>query len=198
VFVVGLTGGIGSGKSTVDSCFRSLGVNIVDADLLSREVVNPGSPALTEITNHFGDDLLMDDGSLDRAQLRTIVFSDTESKDWLENLLHPLIAQLIKERIAASKPPYCILSSPLLLETTQHKLVNRVLVVDVSKQTQLERTLQRDNSSEATIRSIISSQMSRKERLQKADDVLDNEGNIDSLKSRIEALHSRYLELSKK
>ncbi|MBT3531340.1 MAG: dephospho-CoA kinase [Gammaproteobacteria bacterium] len=198
MFVVGLTGGIGSGKSTVDSCFQNLGVNIVDADELSREVVSSGAPALNKIAEHFGSDILTSNGTLDREKLRGIVFSDADARSWLENLLHPLIAQLIQERIAATESDYCILTSPLLLETEQYKLADRVLVIDVSEQTQLSRTLQRDGSSEETIKSIIASQMKREKRLQKADDVLDNEGNLDSIESRVKSLHTNYLEYSKK
>ncbi len=198
MFVVGLTGGIGSGKSTVDSYFKKLGVNIVDADRLSREVVDPGLPALDTIAEHFGTDILADDGSLNREKLRGIVFSDSDARFWLESLLHPLIAQLIQQRIAETESEYCILSSPLLLETDQHKLVDRILVIDVSEQTQLHRTLNRDDSSEETIRSIIASQTSREKRLQIADDVIDNEGDMNSLESRVLALHSDYLRYSKK
>lgn len=191
-YVVGLTGGIGSGKSAAAELFRSLGVSVVDADLLAREVVEPGQPALTAIASHFGNELLNGDGTLDRAALRTIVFSDPEEKSWLEALLHPLIAELIRRRLAESNSTYSILESPLLLETEQHKLVDRILVIDVSEDTQLARAMKRDGSDADTIRSIITSQIERGERTARADDVVSNEGSIEQLRESIETLHKKY------
>ena len=195
-YVVGLTGGIGSGKSTVADVFAQLGVTLVDADLLGREVVAPGSAALTRIAEHFGDSIIMADGSLHRQALRGIVFSDTLEKDWLENLLHPLIAELMKSRISSCASPYCLLVSPLLLETGQQQLADRILVVDVSKATQLTRTLQRDRGDPDTINAIIASQIDRQQRLQKADDILDNEAGLDQLNAGIHQLHQKYLRLA--
>ena len=195
-FVVGLTGGIGSGKSTAATQFRALGIEVIDADSLSREVVNRGSPALAQIAGHFGKNILNSLGELDRASLREIVFSDNSAKVWLEQLLHPLIADLMQLRLANSKSDYCILESPLLLETRQHELVDRVLVVDVREETQLSRTLQRDNGETSTIQAIIASQMNRKDRLQKADDILDNEAEEDTIATKVARLHEQYLEMS--
>ncbi len=196
-YVVGLTGGIGSGKSAAADTFRALGVHVVDADVLSREVVEPGQPALHAIAQHFGSDILNADGSLDRAALRKLVFSNHEHKHWLEALLHPLIADLIRLRLAEAGSDYAILESPLLLETEQHKLVDRVLVIDVSEETQLARAMARDGSDSVIIRSIIASQIERNERSRRADDVVCNEGSMDQLRQDIEALHRKYQGIAK-
>ena len=191
-FVVGLTGGIGSGKSAAADIFRSFGVNVVNADDLSREVVEPGQPALASIAAHFGEDILNPDGSLDRASLRTLVFSNSEHKSWLEALLHPLIAELIRARLGETESDYSILESPLLFETEQHRFVDRILVVDVSEETQLARAMNRDGSDADTIRSIIASQIERTERTSRADDVVCNEGSLEMLRDSIETLHRKY------
>tara|TARA_B110000444_G_C18817410_1_gene585863 strand:- start:542 stop:1156 length:615 start_codon:yes stop_codon:yes gene_type:complete len=193
--VVGLTGGIGSGKSAAARIFRELGVDVIDVDALAREVVEPGQPALSDITAHFGSELLTAEGRLDRAALRSIVFSNPEHKFWLENLLHPLIAELIQRRLDATKSPYAILESPLLLETEQHKLVDRVLVIDASEPTQIDRSVRRDGSDEELIRSIIASQIDRDVRNQKADDLVTNEDSLEQLRENIESLHSKYMEM---
>lgn len=196
MYVVGLTGGIGSGKSTVAGLFSDLGITVVDADKLSREVVSPGGEALLAISEHFGRHVLSDDGTLNRKALREIVFSNEAERRWLEALLHPLIAQLIRERINAADSAYSILESPLLLETTQKDLVNRVLVVDVSENTQLQRSLARDGGSDSTIRAIIKSQMKREERCALADDIINNEQPPEALKQQVEELHKAYLEFA--
>jgi len=193
--VVGLTGGIGSGKSAAAEIFRACGVEVIDADSLAREVVEPGQPALNDIAAHFGSDILTSEGRLDRAALRKIVFSNPEHKSWLEKLLHPLIAELLQRRLNATKSPYAILESPLLLETEQHKLVDRVLVIDVNQETQVDRSVRRDGSDEELIRSIIASQINRAERIQHADDLVSNEESLEQLRENIEALHSKYLEM---
>jgi len=193
---VGLTGGIGSGKSTVASLFEELGIEVVDADLLAREVVEPGTMALRKIAERFGNELIDSDGKLKRSKLREIVFDDPEQKAWLEELLHPPIAELVRSRLASCRSEYCILASPLLLETDQHKFVDRVLVVDVSEQTQLQRTLQRDDSDETLINSIIASQLSRHDRLQRADDIIDNDNDIEDLRTKVAAVHNQYLEFA--
>jgi dephospho-CoA kinase len=196
MFVIGLTGGIGSGKSTVAELFAERGIEIVDADLIAREVVLPGTAALGQIASHFGSSILAASGELDRAALRKRVFADTSARLWLEGLLHPLIHDRIVQRIDACQSPYCILASPLLLETSQHQLVNRVLVVDVDETSQLQRTLQRDGSDEATIRGIIAAQMARQDRLRQADDVLDNSGDRSKLDTSVDKLHTCYLKLA--
>lgn len=197
MFIVGLTGGIGSGKSTVTECFEKLGIVVVDADVLAREVVEPGTPSLVAIAQKFGSNILDEDGRLNRAKLREIVFSDNTKKSWLEQLLHPAIRELMLSRLQSSPSPYTLLVSPLLLETDQHALANRILVVDVPVETQLKRTLKRDGSNEATIQSIINSQIDRAARLAAADDVISNDQPIDTLPARVLPLHNKYLELSR-
>ena len=192
-YVVGLTGGIGSGKSAAAQIFRTCGVEVIDADSLAREVVEPGQPALSDIAAYFGSELLTAEGHLDRAALRKIVFSNPEQKSWLENLLHPLIAKLLQRRLNATKSPYAILESPLLLETEQYKLVDRVIVIDVNEEIQIARSVRRDGSDEAVIRSIIASQIDRSKRIQHADDLVSNEEGLEQLREKIEALHSKYL-----
>ena len=191
-FIVGLTGGIGSGKSAAADCFRELGIELVDTDILAREVVEPGTTALDAIASRFGGSILKPDASLDRAQLRERIFADPEAKEWLEALLHPLINQLIIDRLAACDSPYCLLVSPLLLETRQSELADRVLVIDVSREIQLARTLLRDGSSEQTVEAIIASQIGRKERLARADDVIRNEGDLKELQAAVKAQHLLY------
>jgi dephospho-CoA kinase len=192
-YVVGLTGGIGSGKSAAAEMFRAWGVEVIDADALAREVVEPGQPALGDIAAHFGSELLTAEGYLDRAALRKVVFSNSEQKSWLENLLHPLIAELLQLRLNATKSPYAILESPLLLETEQYKLVDRVIVIDVNEEIQIARSVRRDGSDEAVIRSIIASQIDRSKRIQHADDLVSNEEGLEQLREKVEALHSKYL-----
>lgn len=198
MLTVGLTGGIGSGKSTIAECFARLGVDQVDADQLAREVVLPGSEALQAIAARFGAGVITSDGELNRAALRKIVFADEQQRLWLESLLHPLIGELLKQRLQQCQSAYCLLISPLLLETRQHELVDRVLVVDVSEDTQLRRALKRDGSDENTIRGIMAAQLPRRERLARADDVIDNEPAAETLDSRVAALHESYLELARK
>lgn len=192
-YVVGLTGGIGSGKSTVALIFARHGVDIIDADEAARVVVEPGSPALREIAAHFGGEVLDEDGALRRDHLRKLVFSDADQRLWLEALLHPLIATQLRAAIAASSSAYCILMSPLLLETDQRTLVDRVLVVDASEKSQLQRAVARDGSAEETIRAIIDVQMDRQERLGRADDVVDNDGDLSKLAEQVDSLHQQYL-----
>jgi dephospho-CoA kinase len=193
--VFGLTGGIGCGKSAAAQAFTALGVPVIDADQAARDVVVPGSPALTTITEHFGTQILLDDGNLNRAALRTIIFSDAAAKTWLEQLLHPAIRTLILTRLQQpSQAPYRILESPLLLETDQHQLVKAIILVDVSPEIQLQRAMQRDNASQQQIEAIIQSQLTRQEKLARADYVLDNEGSIDALYSQVNRLHSKLCE----
>lgn len=168
----------------------------MDADDLSREVVQPGSKALDEVARHFGSTILQKNGTLDRSQLRQIVFTNPTEKIWLEGLLHPLIADLIQIRLTACGSAYCLLASPLLLETDQHKFVDRVLVVDVSEETQFTRTFNRDGGDPTTIRAIIASQTERNMRLRRADDILINERSKAALKRDVTDLHNQYLKLA--
>jgi dephospho-CoA kinase len=197
MFIVGLTGGIGSGKSTVSECFEKFDIVVVDADILAREVVEPGTPSLVAISDKFGNNILDEGGGLNRAKLREIVFADSTKKTWLEKLLHPAIRDLMLSRLQTSPSPYTLLVSPLLLETDQHKLADRILVVDVPVEIQLKRTLKRDGSNEATIQSIIDSQIGRAERIAAADDILSNDQSSDKLPAKVLSLHNKYLELSR-
>lgn len=195
-FVVGLTGGIGSGKSAVSDLFAKLGIDVVDADIVAREVVAPGQPALKEIVNRFGQTILTQDGALDRPKLRQIVFDHSAHKQWLDNLLHPAIRKAMNEQLAQSTTPYVIFSVPLLVENQLDAMANRVLVVDCDEDTQLARALRRDNSNEDTIRAIMAAQATRPQRLAKADDVIDNNGSLSALPAVVEKLHQKYLKLA--
>lgn len=194
-YVVGLTGGIGSGKTTVTDIFTELGIDIVDADLVAREVVEPNTPALKAIKEHFGSSFILDDGTLNRTALRSQVFANEADITWLNNLLHPLIRETMLKQIAACQSNYCILVAPLLIENGLQKLVNRVVVVDVSEQTQLSRVVARDPSSKEEVEQIIASQITRDERLKVADDIIDNESSDrQALKSQIQKLHQKFLQ----
>lgn len=191
-FVVGLTGGIGSGKTAVSDRFQALGIVIVDADIASRVVVEPGKPALQEIQKHFGATIIQADGSLDRAALREKVFKDEQERKWLEQLLHPLINEQIRKELSTSSSPYTILVSPLLIETGQFRFTHRILVVDVPLEKQVERTMVRDNNSEEQVRNIIKAQTSRDERVASADDIILNDGDLDKLDKSVADLHAKY------
>ena len=191
--VVGVTGGIGSGKSAVTRRFEQRGITVVDADVVARIVVEPGTPALAAIATHFGAVILQADGTLDRAALRSRVFADESERRWLEQLTHPLIAQAIVDQIGASRSPYTILSSPLLLDTGQKALVDLVVVVDAPEEAQLQRTVQRDSNDKAQVKRIMATQMSRADRLERADIVIDNSGSLDDLDSQVEELHKEFL-----
>ncbi|WP_394560692.1 dephospho-CoA kinase [Aquipseudomonas alcaligenes] len=195
-WILGLTGGIGSGKSAAAQHFIDLGVHLVDADHAARWVVEPGRPALAKIAERFGDQILMADGSLNRAALRQQVFQDEALRRWLEGLLHPLIFQEINQHLARAESPYAILVSPLLIESGQHKMAQRVLVVDAPEQLQLERSMSRDGASEEQIRAILKAQSSREERLRHANDVLVNDRDLAWLHSEVERLHHFYLTLN--
>ena len=195
MFIIGLTGGIGSGKSAVSNKFKSLGITVVDADVVARTVVEPGKPALVEIESHFGPNILNKDGMLDRAQLREIMTSNSEERIWLESVLHPKIGEQITKDIAESTSPYTIYVAPLLLETNSEKMCSRVLVVDVPKEIQIQRTAKRDKVSEIQIEKIVDVQMKRENRLKKADDVLINTGTIKELEDQVVKLHEKYLEM---
>lgn len=196
-FVVGLTGGIGSGKSTVSAIFEEFGIDIIDADIVARRVVEPGTPALMQIEQHFGSDYITTEGTLNRTKLRSLVFSNNEAKTWLNELLHPLIRKTLLADIEASTSPYSILVAPLLIENKLTRYVNRVLVVDIDERTQLARTVKRDPSSEDEVKSIIASQTSRENRRQHADDIVDNSlSDLSQLKQKLQNLHRLYLEFA--
>ena len=196
MLIIGLTGGIGSGKSEVSRRFEALGIAVADADIAARTVVTAGQPALEKIIQHFGPDIVNQYGDLERAKLRAIIFQHPDEKHWLESLLHPLIAteleRLLKQANKQANSQYCILTSPLLLETEQWQKVDRILVIDVTEATQIQRSCNRDNTTEAQIRAIIAAQMPRSERLARADDVIDNNGALDALQAQIETLDRLY------
>ncbi len=196
MFVLGLTGGIGSGKSAVAACFKAYGIKVVDADIAARKVVEPGMPALQAIAEHFGEQILQADGTMDRAALRNIVFNDEQQRLWLEQLLHPTIGEWIKSELASATSNYAILESPLLLETEQRESTQRALVVDVSKELQIERATARDDNSREQIEAIIAAQLPREERLARADDVIDNSGSLADLQSAVDTLHQQYLKIA--
>ncbi len=194
MYVVAITGGIGSGKTTVANQFAELGIEVVDADVIAREVVEPGTPALATIAAHFGSEVITPAGQLDRRQLRERVFTDPQAKGWLNALLHPLIRTEMQRQCAAARSPYCLLVVPLLVENRLTALANRVLVIDVDEATQIERTCRRDGVNHEQAQAILAAQASRAERLAAADDVLDNQnGTPEAIKSRILALHETYL-----
>ncbi|RMJ03958.1 Dephospho-CoA kinase [Marinobacter litoralis] len=193
--IVGLTGGIGSGKSTVVRLFGELGVHWVDADDVAREVVEPGMPALTAIAEHFGDEVLLADGALDRAWLRQKVFAEPAERAWLEALLHPIIRdEIIRQLQPANYTlPYTLLVSPLLLETDQHELANKILVIDVPESVQLERTMARDNNSREQVERIMAAQMAREDRCAKADAIIDNNQPLVEVERQVAELHNQWM-----
>ena len=191
--IIGLTGGIGSGKTAVSDTFKSLGIDIVDADVSSRRVVEKGQPALDEIQAHFGDGILDSENNLDRAKLREIIFKNPQERVWLEKLLHPKIAEHIKDQLESSNSPYCVLVSPLLLETEQKSYCSFVLVVDVPEESQIARTAKRDGVSEEQVKNIISAQIDREKRLEQADEIIINDGSMEELKEKVVVLHTKYL-----
>ncbi|MBQ0746684.1 MAG: dephospho-CoA kinase [Marinobacter sp.] len=195
MIIIGLTGGIGSGKSTVARQFGALGVHWVDADDVAREVVEPGMPALSAITDHFGQDILTVDGALNRARLRQIVFEQPEQRAWLESLLHPIIREELIRQLHPTDYtlPYVLLVSPLLLETDQNELVEKVLVVDVPVDVQIERTMARDTNSREQVERIIAAQMPREQRISKADAVIDNNQPTEKVAAEVRALHERFM-----
>ncbi len=196
--IIGLTGGIGSGKTTVSDMFALLGVDIIDADIIAREVVTPPSTALNAIAAHFGKEYVNADGELNRSLLRQKVFSGNHHKQWLNDLLHPLIHQQIIKQTAQAKSCYCLLVAPLLIENNLLPLVDRLLVIDVTKANQIARTLKRDQSNLTEVNAIIASQTSQANRLSLADEVIENDNcSLTALQSRVALLHEKFLNLTK-
>ena len=193
MFVLGVTGGIGSGKSAATDIFSSLGVKVVDADVLSRVPVQKGEAGLVEIEKRYGKKILLSSGELNRKKLREIIFEKEEEKIWLENLLHPLIADLISQELKSSTSIYTILASPLLFETKQSNHCNETLVIDVSEETQVLRTKSRDEVSEDQVKTIIHSQINRSERLRLANHIIENEGSLDDLAKAVKELHQKLI-----
>lgn len=195
--MIGLTGSIGSGKSTVANLFAERGAPVIDADVLAKEVTLPDTPAYQAIVDRFGKDVLNADGSIDRGSLREIIFHQPEERRWLEALLHPVILNRMREDIAKLRTPYCIAVIPLLLETEAAEFVQRILVVDTPEEAQIERAKLRDKSTSEQIKNIIKTQIPRDQRLTKADDVINNAGSQDELIKQVDNLHQMYLKLGK-
>lgn len=193
-FILGITGGIGSGKSAATQWFESQGITVVDADIVAREVVEPGQPALQAIQQAFGNWVLQEDGSLDRRALREHIFQFPEARQTLEKITHPAIRQSIIQQLQQAESPYVILVSPLLFETNQHQLTHHTLLVDADEQTQLQRASQRDGQSEEQIRKIIAAQMPRAQKQQLANDIVINDGLLEHLHQQLKPLHLSYLQ----
>lgn len=194
---IGLTGGIGSGKSTAAEQFLKLGAPVIDADVIAREIVEPGKPAFEAVIAAFGDQIVGEDGRLDRKALRNIVFADPEQKSRLESILHPQIYTEILHQLEQIAYPYCVVVIPLLAESKRNYPLDRILVVDLPEKLQIDRTTARDKESEKHIEQIIQSQASRQQRLSIADDVIENSGTPETLLRNIDSLHQKYLELAR-
>lgn len=203
MWVLGLTGGIASGKSAAADAFARCGATVIDTDLLAREAVAPGAPALAEIAAAFGTEVLAADGGLDRAAMRARVFADPAARVRLEGILHPRIRALAAARIAAAAraeppPPYCVLVVPLLVESGMQTMVDRILVIDVDTATQVERTMARDGIGADLARAMLAAQADRDTRLAAADDVIVNDADLATLERRVGALHAHYLALARR
>ena len=193
-WVLGLTGGIGCGKTAISDMFEGLGITIVDADIIAREVVEPNSEGLNAIIAHFGEHILLPDGTLNRAALRTKIFTNHENKKWLNALLHPLIRAKILNDLNNATSPYVVLVAPLLFENNLDKYCDRTLLIDVPSCVQIARTAKRDNTSSEQVKSIIASQMSRADKQQKADDILNNDRSLNLVHIELVDLHKKYLQ----
>lgn len=193
---VALTGGIGSGKSTVASIFQRLGTPIIDSDVISRNIVKPGKPCLKTITETFGNDLLNEKGELDRHKLRNIIFDDSQAKKKLEEILHPEIYREIEKEVSEVDYPYCLVAIPLLIETQATEKFDRILLVDIPEDIQLIRASKRDKASIELISEIIKNQVCRDQRLKYANDIIDNSTKIEELNDAVEKLHNKYLKIS--
>ena len=194
--IVGLTGGIGSGKSAASQWFETQGINVVDADIAAREIVEKGQPALAQIQSAFGDWVLLESGELNRKALREHIFQHPFARQQLEEITHPAIRQSIIVQLEQANSPYVILVSPLLFETNQHLLTQRTLLIDASIELQIQRASQRDGQSVAQIENIIQAQMPRDRKLDLADDIAVNDGHLEHLYTQLQKLHLHYLELS--
>ena len=195
-YIVAVTGGIASGKSAVTARFEQLGVPVIDADLIARELVEPGEAALIEVVQRFGEGVLDVQGRLDRRQLRQRIFSDASARRDLEAILHPRIRERMRERALAADAPYVVLAIPLLTAGSRYPFIDRVLVVDVPEALQIERLTRRDGVDEAGARAALAAQISRTERLALADDLVDNNGSLEALAAAVDALHDRYLRVA--
>jgi len=196
MLTIGLTGGIGAGKTVVAELFAKFGVPIIDADVIARQVTTQGHSSLDALREHFGESIFKSDGSLDRKKLRTIIFDDHKERLWLENLLHPLIRKEIEHQINSIQADYCILVIPLLSKLSDYPSINRVLVVDTPHELQFERVKKRDQTSAEEVKAILGAQTSRQARLLKAQDIIQNDGKIEDLEPQVQQLHQLYLRLA--
>ncbi len=192
-FVLGLTGGIGSGKSAASAWFEAQGIVVIDADVVAREVVEKGQPALQQIQQHFGDWVLLENGELDRRALREHIFKEPSARQALEKITHPAIRESIIRQLDAADSPYVVLVSPLLFETNQHQLTQHTLLIDATETLQIHRASQRDGQTVEQIHKIIQAQMPRAEKQRLANDIVLNDGHLDHLYNKLEVLHQQYL-----
>lgn len=192
-FILGLTGGIGSGKSAASQWFEAQNIVVVDADIVAREVVEVGQPALVQIQHAFGDWVILENGALNRSALREHIFEDPSARQTLEQITHPAIRTAIIEQLAAAQSPYVILVSPLLFETNQHELTNHTLLIDATDELQIQRASSRDGQSVEQIQKIIQVQMPREQKIQHANDVVLNDGHLEHLYAQLRPLHLKYL-----
>ena len=197
VLTIALTGGIGSGKTSIASIFKSLGVPIIDSDTISKEIILPGKPCFKDIVNEFGEEILTNKGTIDRYKLRDIIFNNDKARIKLENITHPIIFKNIDIQTSLINYPYCLVIVPLLIETKSVKYFDKVLLVDTFKNIQFERVSKRDSMSLTLLRKIIKIQATRSERLKYADDIIENNNEIGNLNEYINILHKKYLTLSK-
>ncbi|WP_166108820.1 dephospho-CoA kinase [Pseudoalteromonas sp. Z9A5] len=197
-WVLGLTGGIGCGKTAVSNIFEELGITIIDADIIARQVVAPNTIGLNEIVSYFGNEILLPNGTLNRAVLRERIFANTDDKEWLNKLLHPLIRNKILTDLNTATSAYVVLVAPLLFENSLDKYCNQTLLIDVPNSVQIERTTQRDNVSVEQVKSIIAAQMPREHKQQKADAILNNDRDLALVKTDLLRLHKNYLQLALK
>ncbi|NHB64141.1 dephospho-CoA kinase [Acinetobacter sp. GFQ9D192M] len=195
-FVLGLTGGIGSGKSAASQWFEAQGIAVVDADIVAREIVDIGQPALQQIQQAFGDWVLLEDGSLNRRALRDHIFQSPEARKTLENITHPAIRTSIIQQLHAAQSPYAILVSPLLFETNQHELTQHTLLIDAAIELQIQRASQRDGQNVEQIQKIIAAQMPREQKCAMADDIVLNDGELEHLYAHLTPLHEKYLKMA--
>lgn len=196
MLVVGLTGGIASGKTTIERWFRAQGVAVIDADRIARELVQPGQAGLRQVVDAFGTDILDPGGQLDRARMRTLIFTDPAARHRLEGILHPLVAERMRQQLARLNTPYTVLSVPLLLESGQDSMVDRILVVDLPEALQIERLMARDQCDHSAALAILKAQMDRQQRLDAADDIIDNSGTERDLAAQLSRLHQQYLAIA--
>jgi len=196
VYAVALTGGIGSGKTTVSDLFGKLGADVIDTDEIARNLTTSGEPAVTQLAGRFGEDVVLADGSLNRVRMREIAFEDENARLALEGILHPLIGAEVRRRLCVSPGPYALVVIPLLSESRGHEYASRIAVVDCSEEQQIARVMKRSNLSHDEVLAIMATQTSRKDRLAIADDVIDNAGSSDELRSKIDSLHREYRKLA--